>query len=414
MQFWPSKTSSASVTAPFAPATPAGRVASIDALRGIVMVLMALDHVRDFIHYDAMIASPTDLERTTPVLFFTRWVTHFCAPVFILTAGLGAWFWWTRGRTRGQLAGFLLTRGLWLVVLELTVMRLAYNFSLSPEYPVFLLVLWVLGACMIGLAALVWLPTRALLIGALAMIALHNLLDAIAARDFGSSAGLWNLLHQVGAFGLGNVTFIVGYPLVPWIAVLALGFACGPLFRRPPADRQRVLVTAGVAATIGFVLLRLSNAYGDAAPWQPQASLVFSLLSFLNTTKYPPSLIFLLMTLGPALLALAWLERVQLTDANPLVTLGRAPLFYFVAHFFLAHLTAAVLALGRYGGETWSFIFHPLPSMGGPRSLYPEDFGFDLRVVYLVWGVIVVILYPACRRVAAWKAGRTEWWVGYL
>jgi uncharacterized membrane protein len=391
------------------------RITSIDALRGVVMILMALDHVRDFIHHEAMLgASPTDLERTTPLLFFTRWVTHFCAPVFIMTAGLGAWLWADRGRPRSQLAGLLLTRGLWLVLLELTVMRLAYNFTFSTEYPVFLLVLWVLGACMIALAACAWMPPRALMALTLAMIALHNLLDPIRAATFGSAAGIWNLLHQVGAFPLAGFTVIVGYPLVPWIAVMSFGLACGPLFRRAPADRQRVLLRIGVAATIAFVLLRAWNHYGDPIPWQPQPSETYTALSFLNTTKYPPSLVFLLMTLGPALIGLAWLDRVPLASSHPLVVLGRAPLFYFVAHFFLAHLAAVLLALWRYGAAASSFAFHPLPSMGGPRSLYPQDFGYDLWVVYVVWAIIVVMLYPACRRVAAWKAGRTEWWVSYL
>ena len=391
------------------------RVTSIDALRGVVMILMALDHVRDFIHHEAMLgASPTDLERTTPLLFFTRWVTHVCAPVFILTAGLGASLWAERGRSRAQLAGFLLTRGLWLVLLELTVMRFAYNFTFSAEYPVFLLVLWVLGACMMALAACVWMPTRALMAAALATIALHNLLDPIRAATFGAAAGVWNLLHQVGAFRLAGLTVIVGYPLVPWIAVMLFGLACGPLFRRAPEDRQRVLLRFGMAAAIGFILLRAWNRYGDPAPWQPQPSATFTALSFLNTTKYPPSLIFLLMTLGPALVGLAWLDRARLTVSHPLVILGRAPLFFFVAHFFLAHLAAVLLALWRYGAATWSFFFHPLPSMGGSRSLYPQDFGYDLWVVYVVWAVIVLLLYQACRRVAAWKAGRTEWWVSYL
>jgi uncharacterized membrane protein len=391
------------------------RVTSIDALRGVVMILMALDHVRDFIHHEAMLGvSPTDLERTTPVLFFTRWVTHFCAPVFIMTAGLGASLWAERGRTRTQLAGFLFTRGLWLVLLELTVMRLAYNFTFSVEYPVFLLVLWVLGACMVALAACVWMPPRALMAVALATMALHNLLDPIQAATFGTAAGVWNLLHQVGAFRLEGLTVIVGYPLIPWVGVMAFGLACGPVFRRAPEDRQRLLLLVGVAATIGFLLVRAWNQYGDPAPWRPQPTPAFTVLSFLNATKYPPSLIFLLMTLGPALIGLAWLDRVRLSATHPLVILGRAPLFYFVAHFFLAHLGAALLALRRYGAAAWPFVFHPLPSMGGPRSLYPQDFGYDLWVVYLVWAVIVLLLYPACRRVAAWKAQRAEWWVSYL
>ena len=391
------------------------RHTSIDALRGIVMILMALDHVRDFIHYDAMIgASPTDLARTTPVLFLTRWVTHFCAPIFIFTAGLGAWLWWRRGHSRGELARFLVTRGLWLIVLELTVMRLAYNFSVSAQYPVFLLVLWVLGASMIGLAAWIWMPTRVVMVAALAMIALHNLLDPIQAPSLGAAAGVWNLLHQVGAFRLANQIIIVGYPLVPWVAVMAFGFACGPLYELMPGERQRWLWRAGIAATIGFVIVRGLNGYGDPIPWAGQPSAVMSALSFLNVTKYPPSLAFLLMTLGPALMALAWLDRIGVPTSNPLVTLGRAPLFFFVAHFFLAHAAAVALAWLRYGGAAAAFTFHPLPSMGGPRALYPPDFGFDLRVAYAVWAAVVLALYPACRWFAEWKARRHTWWVSYL
>lgn len=379
------------------------------------MILMALDHVRDFIHHEAMTgASPTDLARTTPVLFMTRWITHFCAPIFIFTAGLGAWLWSRRGRSRRQLTGFLFTRGLWLIVLELTVMRLAYNFSLSSEYPVFLLVLWVLGASMIGMAAWIWMPTRVLMVTALAMMALHNLLDPIQAQSLGGAAGVWNLLHQVGAFRLAERIVIVGYPLVPWVAVMAFGFACGPWFEQPPAERQRWLMRAGVTATIGFVVVRGLNIYGDPIPWTVQSSSVMTALSFLNVTKYPPSLAFLLMTLGPALVVLAWLDRKDLPRSNPLATFGRAPLFFFVAHFFLAHAAAVALAWVRYGAEARAFTFYPLPSMGGPSSIYPPDFGFDLWVAYAVWAAIVLVLYPACRWFADWKAGRREWWVGYL
>ena len=390
------------------------RHTSIDALRGIVMILMALDHVRDFIHHDAMIGSPTDLARTTPVLFLTRWVTHFCAPVFILTAGLGAWLWWRRGHSRTALAGFLFTRGVWLVLLELTVMRLAYNFSFSAEYPVFLLVLWVLGASMVGLAAWIWVPARVLMVAALAMMALHNLLDPIQAPALGRAAGVWNLLHQVGAFRIADLVIIVGYPLVPWIAVMAFGFACGPIFEIDLPARQRWLRRAGLAATIGFFVVRGFNAYGDPFPWTLQPSGTLTALSFLNVTKYPPSLAFLLMTLGPSLVALAWLDRTALTSAHPLVVLGRAPLFFFVAHFFLAHASAVALAWLRHGAAAAAFTFHPVPSMGGPRSLYPPDFGFDLWVVYVVWAAIVAALYPACRWIAVWKARRREWWVSYL
>ncbi len=393
---------------------PSHRLAAIDAARGAVMIIMALDHVRDFIHRGAMVASPTDLATTTPVLFFTRWITHLCAPTFMFTAGLGAFFWWRRGRNRRELSRYLATRGLWLIVLEVTVMRVAYNFDLSGEYPLFLLVLWALGGCMLGLALLVWLPRPLLATLSLVAIAGHNLLDGVAPARFGAAAPLWNLLHQPGAFPLGGTTVLVGYPLVPWIAVMALGFCAGPLFLLDRAERRRHLALAGAAAIAGFVVLRTLDGYGDPAPWTRQASPVFTALSFLNTTKYPPSLDFLLMTLGPALLALAWLDRLVLEPANPLLVFGRVPLFYFVLHFYAAHAAAALLALVRYGSGAWIFVFHPVPAMGGPAALYPPGFGYDLWVAYLVWAAIVVGLYPLCRRFARLKATRRDWWLSFL
>lgn len=393
----------------------ARRSTAIDAVRGLVMVIMALDHVRDFIHHGAMVASPTDLATTTPLLFFTRWITHLCAPAFSFTAGLGAYLWWQRGgRSRGALSRFLLTRGLWLVLLELTVMRLAYNFNLSGAYPVLLLVLWVLGGCMILLAALVWLPPAMLAGLSLLLIAGHDLLDGIAPQRFGAAAPLWNILHQPGGFGLGGVIVVVGYPLVPWVAVMALGFVAGRLYQLAPAARQRVLLRAGVAATLGFVALRALNGYGDPAPWSPQASGTFTVLSFLNTTKYPPSLAFLLMTLGPTCLLLAWAERRQLPGTHPLVVFGRVPLFYFIVHFYAAHLASVALAFARYGADAARFVLQPVLSMGGPKDLIPADFGAGLGVTYLVWAAIVAGLYPLCRWYAGVKARRQSWWLSYL
>jgi uncharacterized membrane protein len=396
-----------------APAS-AHRVEAIDAVRGAVMVLMALDHVRDFIHRGAMSSSPTDLATTTPVLFLTRWLTHVCAPTFIFTAGLGAFLWWQRGRTRRQLSTYLVTRGLWLIVLELTVMRLAYNFNFSSSYPVLLLVLWVIGACMIGLALLVWLPLPALAVLSVVTIASHNLLDGVTAAQFGSAAGVWNLLHQSGAFALGGATILVGYPLIPWIAVMALGFCCGRLYLMDREVRRRYLLIAGSAATAGFVVIRALNGYGDPASWATQRSPAYTALSFLNTTKYPPSLDFLLMTLGPSLIALAWWDRPGLKQSHPLVVFGQVPLFYFVTHFYAAHAAAAVLALLQYGRNALGFIFQPVPSMGGPPEQFPPQFGHDLWVAYLVWAVIVLALYPACRWLAGVRARRRDWWLSYL
>ena len=378
------------------------------------MIIMALDHVRDFVHSAAMVSSPTDLAKTTPFLFLTRWVTHICAPVFMFTAGMGAFLWWRQQRPRRQLSAFLVTRGLWLVVLELTVMRLAYNFDLSLRDPVLLLVLWVLGICMIGLAGLIWLPVRALAALSAAVILLHNTLDGVRASQFGAASWVWNLIHQSGAFQVGPSIVIVGYPVVPWIAVMALGFVTGQVFLAEAPARQRLLIVGGAVATFAFVAIRGLNMYGDPAPWSSQRSAVYTALSFLNTTKYPPSLAFLLMTLGPALLLLAWFDKRSLSPSNPLVVFGRVPLFYFVAHFFAAHIVAVVLAWIRYGTAALAFTFHPVPSMGGPRDLFPPAFGYDLWVAYLVWVLAVVGLYPVCRWFARVKARRDDWWLRYL
>lgn len=391
------------------------RLVSIDALRGLVMIIMALDHVRDFFHRAAMSSSPTDLAVTTPFLFFTRWITHICAPVFMLTAGMGAYLYWQQGgRTRAQLSRFLVTRGLCLILLELTVMQLAYNFDVSSRYPIFLLVLWVLGACMIILAALVWLPLQVLAVGSVATIVLHHLVDGINARSFGQYAALWNLLHQVGAFPFAGRVFIAAYALVPWFAVMALGFCLGSLFIKSQDERRRWLLRIGALATVGFVVVRGLNLYGDPARWSVQPSTTFTVLSFLNTTKYPPSLSFLLMTLGPALLALAWFERVRFSRSNPLVVFGRVPLFYFVLHFFLAHALAVFVAAGVYGRGAWSFMFQPVPSMGGPAQSFPEDFGYPLWVTYVMWLLIVLTLYPACRWYAEQKDRTQSRLLSYL
>jgi uncharacterized membrane protein len=379
------------------------------------MILMALDHVRDFIHRGAMSGSPTDLASTTPVLFMTRWITHVCAPVFLFTAGLSAFLWWKNGgHTRKELSWFLVSRGLWLVVLEVTVMRLACNFNYTPEYPVFLLVLWGLGIAMIGMAGLVWLPVPWLGGLASAVIVLHNTLDGVRAAQLGWAAPLWTMVHEVGAMRLFGQSFIVAYPLVPWMAVMALGFCCGPLFLRPAPARARPLAGAGALMIAGFVALRAINGYGDGVAWSVQPSAAYTVLSFLNTSKYPPSLAFILMTLGPAFLALAWLDRRPPPATHPVVVLGRVPLFFFVVHFYAAHAAAIALAFFTHGSATLAFMFHPLPSMGGPAGWFPAGFGYSLPVTYVVWVVIVAGLYPACRWFANVKARRRAWWTSYL
>jgi len=397
-----------------ATARPGSRIQSIDALRGAIMIIMALDHTRDFFHAAAGSFSPTDLSHTYPFLFFTRWITHFCAPVFTFTAGLGAFFWLQHGRTKAQLSRFLLTRGIWLIFLELTVMRFAYNFNLSSRFPVLLLVFWELGASMVVLAALVRLPYRLLAFLSIAVIALHNLLDHIDAAAFGHYAPLWNLLHQPGAFPVLGMFVVVGYPLIPWITVMSAGFCFGRIFLLEPAARQRIIFTTGSALTFAFLVLRAINLYGDPSPWSSQHSAVFTLLSFLNCTKYPPSLLYLLMTLGPALIFLALLDRCRFKTTNPLIIFGRVPLFYFVAHFYLIHLLSFLSTWIRYGARSYPILFSSPPAMGGPENLFPADFGYSLWVVYAVWLLVVVSLYPACRWFANLKATRSDWWLSYL
>jgi uncharacterized membrane protein len=393
---------------------PAVRVQSIDALRGAIMIIMALDHTRDFFHATANSFSPTDLTHTYPFLFFTRWITHFCAPVFTFTAGLGAFLWLQRDRTKAQLSRFLLSRGIWLIFLELTVMRFAYNFNFSSRFPVLLLVFWELGACMVALAALVRLPYSLLTFLSIAVIVLHNSLDRINAASFGHYAPLWNILHQPGAFPVLGMFVVVGYPLIPWIAVMSAGFCFGRVFLLEPAARQKIILTIGGALTLVFLILRAANVYGDAAPWLSQHSAIFTLLSFLNCTKYPPSLLYLLMTLGPALVLLALLDRYRFKATNPLIIFGRVPLFYFVAHFYLIHLLSFLSTWLRYGARSYPILFSSPPAMGGPEDLFPADFGYPLWVVYAVWLFVVVSLYPACRWFANLKANRSEWWLSYL
>lgn len=392
--------------------TSSVRIASVDALRGLVMILMALDHVRDFFHVGAMSFRPEDLTQTTAALFFTRWITHVCAPVFFFVAGLGALLWLSRaGRSPAALSRFLWTRGLWLIVLELTALRFAYFFGLTNG-PVILTVLWALGASMIVLALLCRIPIRILAPLSLAVIALHNLLDPIAAHQLGPLAFLWTILHQQGVFFVRGVPVIVAYPLMPWFAVMAAGYCFGRVVTlEPAAVRRRLMYRSGLAAVLAFVLLRALNVYGDPAPWSTEVPGT-AILSFLNTTKYPPSLLFLLMTLGPAIALLGRLDRLSLSRTNPIVVIGRVPLFFFLAHLLLAHALTIPFALIHYGHA--GFLATPVPSMGGSVELYPPGFGYSLPTVYAVWIAVVVMTYPFCLWLSRVKQRRRDWWLSYL
>ena len=375
------------------------------------MVIMALDHVRDFVHSAAGQFRPEDLARTTPALFFTRWITHFCAPVFMLYAGTAAFLWARRaGRSKRELSRFLFTRGLWLIFLELTVVRFGMFFNLNYDL-VILSVIWALGCSMMALAALVFLPERVLLTASVAVIVFHNLLDGINAAVFGPAGWVWVVLHQPAPLTIAGRTVILGYSLIPWIAVMAAGYCLGRVFTLEPDARRTVLLRLGLGLIIAFVLLRAVNVYGDPAPWSPQRTTTLTVLSFLNCTKYPPSLSFLLMTIGPALLATAWVERIRVSGENPIVVFGRVPLFYFVFHLIVIHATAAVLIWLAYGNA--SLLWNAPPAAGGPRQAFPSGFGFSLWVTYAVWISVVAFMYPACRWFARLKQRRRDWWLSY-
>jgi uncharacterized membrane protein len=375
------------------------------------MVIMALDHTRDFVHSAAMAFQPEDLRQTTAAIFLTRWITHFCAPVFMFCAGIAAFLRLERGGTRSELSRFLWTRGVWLVVLELTVVRAGFFFDLGVD-PLFLLVFWALGLSMTALAALIYLPYGVLLALSVGMIALHNLFDAVTPSQFGAYAWSWQILHVQGLLAARGPTVLVAYPLVPWIGVMAAGYCFGRVYRLSAERRRAILLGLGLALTAGFFVVRALNAYGDPRPWTVQSQPLYTWLSFLNTTKYPASLAFLLMTLGPALLVLAWADRLRVGGRNALLVFGRVPLFYFLLHIPVIHVIAIALTWLRYGAT--SFLFTPPPTLGTPRTVFPPDYGWDLWVVYVVWVVVVLTLYPASLWFMKLKAQRRHWSLKYL
>jgi len=380
------------------------RIESIDIVRGVIMILMALDHTRDYFGIPGQ--SPTNLATASAALFLTRWITNICAPVFFLLTGTGAYL-AMRRRTRRELSTFLATRGLWLIFLDVVVLRcLAYQFNFDYRMTI-LIVLWALGWAMIALAGLVQLPTSVVAAIGLAMIAGHNLFDSVTWTN-----PLWKILHSPG-FILNTPAHavFVAYPLVPWIGVTAVGFALGQVYGWGAERRRAFLLRAGVLATAAFLALRALNAYGDPSRWAHQKTPLFTALSFVATTKYPPSLLFLLMTLGPALVFLWSVDGATPRLLRPALVFGKVPLFYFVLHFPFIHLLALATCLARYGAVHWMF---ESPDLAHYPFTAPPGWGFSLPIVYLVWAFVVCAMYPLCRWYAALKARRTDWWLSYL
>jgi uncharacterized membrane protein len=387
------------VPAEVKPGAATGRVRSIDLLRGIVMVVMALDHTRDYFH--SYSGNPTDLTQVSTALFLTRWVTHFCAPVFVFLSGTSAYLSMGRGKTKREEAWRLLTRGLWLILLELTLIRIGWSFDVTYSL-VFLQVIWAIGVSMIVLSALIFLPRTVILTIALVMIGGHNLLDDL--HPAGSAGVLWQVLHVQSPIMWGNGnTLMILYPLVPWVGVMAAGYCFGAVVKMEAARRQRWLYGTGLGAIALFIVIRFTNVYGDPSPWHAQTHWWRTVLSFINCTKYPPSLLYLLMTLGPAITFIALMQaRTAAKPSKPAAVFtvyGRVPLFYYILHIYLLHGMAVLCSYLFRQGAAVSVFAHP---------------GYSLGVVYVFWLSAVALLYLPCRWFMRIKTTHRKWWLSYL
>jgi uncharacterized membrane protein len=383
------------------------RIHSIDLLRGTVMIIMALDHVRDYFHAGAFQFDPTDLSRTDVPLFFTRWITHFCAPVFTFLAGTSAFLNGTK-KTKKDLSFFLFTRGLWLVVAEVLIVTLGWTFN--PLYPVLILqVIWALGVSMMVLSLAIYLPRTAILVIGLALIAGHNLLDAPPSP---STSFLASALHERHVFIMKPFSIMLGYPVMPWIGIMFTGYALGQLYlpTYDAAKRQKALLYLGLGAIALFILIRFINIYGDSSHWSAQKTAVFTLMSFLNTTKYPPSLLYTLMTLGPALLFLAFTEKPLNRFTEKLVVFGRVPMFFYLLHIYLIHALAVIAA--AVSGYKWSdMVLTGWVSMNAQL----QGYGYSLAFVFALWIIIVIAVYPLCKWYDNYKrVNRDKWWLSYI
>jgi uncharacterized membrane protein len=388
------------------------RLSSIDMVRGLVIVIMAIDHVRDFLMVAAE-QDPMANPNVTVGLFVTRWITHFCAPVFVLLAGASAGLVGAR-KGRADLTRFLVTRGLWLIFIEVAVISTEASFKPLgiPEAGgatvLIMQVIWVIGASMILLAAFQWLGRPACFWIGAAILLTHNVLDAWwpPNNPFAENRPLWVALHAQTAYRAGHFLFIFIYPLLTWLGVMLTGFGVAGIFELPPDRRNQMLRRVGLALTAAFVVLRAFDIYGDPNPWQLQpGGLTRTVIDFVNTTKYPPSLDFLLMTLGPAAILCAFADRFSGRLKDALVTIGRVPFAFYVAHFLLIHIIGVIIGVleGFQARQLMTLFF-----------FYPKGFGISLPAVYAIWLLVIATLYPLCRWMAGVKARRRDWWLSYV
>lgn len=387
------------------------RITSVDLLRGVIMIIMALDHTREFFHSAALNSNPLDLNTTTPVLFFTRWITHICAPVFVFLSGTSAFLQSAR-KSKRQLSLFLITRGIWLIIAEITIVNLIFSFDISYS-AIALEVIWAIGISMVILGLVIWLPFEIILAIGLLIVLGHNALDFYERDQTTPFSAGYNLVHRVGFHSLwGKHQLLILYPFLPWSGLMMLGYCLGKVLRNDNvAYRKKFLVITGISVIGLFIILRFINVYGDPFPWSQQGSAFYTFLSFINTSKYPPSLFFIAMTIGPALLLMAWWDNIQNEFTRIVSVYGRVPFFYFLTHFFIIHLFSAVAFFMR--GHTFA---EDAADVSTPFIKFiKEGEGVQLRYVYLIWLAIVVILYPLCKWYDNYKTRHKEKkWLSYL
>ncbi|GAB4025503.1 DUF1624 domain-containing protein [Spirosoma gilvum] len=386
------------------------RIESIDVLRGMVMVIMALDHVRHLFHSTAFTADPLDLTTTTPPLFFTRWITHFCAPIFVFLSGTSIYL-QSQRKTKRELSNFLIKRGLWLIFAELTIITLGITFN--PFYNALIFqVIWAIGMSMLILGLLIHLPFRLMLVIGLAIVLGHNLLDIPEAVPGFKPGFWWSLLHYPNRYSFAvDHRLIYDYPFLPWLGLMIVGYCAGVFFESTVSHAQRraLLIRMGLGLIAFFFLLRFSNLYGDPLVWSPQKNWLFTLLSFINVDKYPPSLLFMCMTIGPALLFLAVIESVKNQFTTVMHTFGRTAFFYYIVHWYLIHTLCLIAFLLR--GHTWADTWN-IPK--ATKFIVPGE-GVSLPVVYMIWGLVILTMYPLCRWYDTYKTShKNQWWLSYL
>ncbi|WP_298550744.1 heparan-alpha-glucosaminide N-acetyltransferase domain-containing protein [uncultured Algibacter sp.] len=386
------------------------RIESIDILRGVVMVIMALDHVRDYFHYGSFFSDPTNIETTTPFLFFTRFITHYCAPVFIFLAGTSAFLYGSK-KTKPELFKFLITRGVWLIILCLIVNNFLWKFDVTYSF-IILQVIWAIGLCMVLLAFAIYLPIKILLALGLLLVTSHNLLDSIILQGSSFKSIIWYILHQQQFLMIGDRFFAFAYPIIPWFGLITLGYCLGILYKKGynPPLRNKYLLRIGLTSIVLFFIIRGINMYGDLVPWSVQDTTTKTILSFFNVTKYPPSLVYLLITIGPSLLFLYAIEKVKNKITDFFLVFGRVPLFYYFLHILVIHVLA-IIGMLIFGGDWKNMILTSDVFMNAKLLNY----GYSLFVVYMVWiGVIALLYYPSKKYMIYKATNKDKWWLSYL